>query len=360
MELLGRARGLAPTDRRVIEALISTAEGKEEGAELWAGVVSDLREAIGACSTDSILYEQLSEAQKSLGDILGEKYALSSLSVLEPLSENQESRLMSLNGKTAAPTVGRCGQETFWEAVGAGDLEGPIGAVWRDIAPRVAAQQPKGGTELGFAKSERVRLKDMSERFPRLAEAMDALSCSFDEVFISAKKSDFARVLGVDSPVLLLAYDTASMESPLARYRVGWALAQAKWGVAPVLENSPAELDVWMAGAARLAGNSTSKLEASVGRTAQVEEMRKFLQKLPRKVRKRLEQRKQGLADVDGTSDFRESCILVCDRAGLALAGDMSVVAGVSESTTRMRLLAWGVGEVHASLAALLFSEGGV
>ena len=355
--LLLRAQETLPTDDRVIEVLVSTAEGKGGREKVWTKLVSDLRAIVGSDGTNSIHYEYLARAHRALGNTGEERHALGALAALEPLTEEQSDRLGSL----AQPFGGftQCTAKSFWDAVGSRLLEGKVGEVWKDISPRIAVGQPESASDLGFAKSERVRLKDLDDRFPRLAEALRSLDCSVSEIFVSAKKSDFARVLGTGSPVLCLASNTASMDGPLARYRVGWALAQVKFGMAPVVENSRAELEVWVAAAAKLAGIQNAKIEAGREKANEVESVRKALQKLPRRVRKKLEQSKSDIAAISDVTGFWESCLLVCDRAGLALSGDVTLAADISSSKVRMHLLAWSVGHAHASLAGALFEGKG-
>ena len=346
---LQRAVSLNPCNVKAISALAADAGSSSDGGyeaqmKIWSEGANELRRAIAKDPGDSYHYEQLAVCLAGAGEIDAERLALEALGSLEPLSKKQSEHLQTLSQRRSSNASAPVFDPRMFEVAATVSKTNPVAGVWQDIAGKVASLQPSA-TDIGFSKSEKIRFRDLRATYPALAAVFEASKCNVGDFYVSKNRDDFVRVLGVESPDVCIAENTARLSDETSLYRVGWALAQIKNGTAPLIEGGPEEFSMWMAAAAEIAGCAKPKFAEQRNTGDAV----KLLGKLPRKVKKSLAERQSLLASLEDPGSLWRAYVAFGCRIGLALSQSVSTASKLAEAPVRLDLLAWAASEDFAT-----------
>lgn len=366
---LERAREIAPLDADTVRELAELLLDDEAArTAVLDSAIRDIRAAITERPAEAGLYQRLGVVHNWRGDPDGEYYALCAARALGSLSA-EKSELVSQHAARVSQFTGLSDRftEARWSALSAIDDDGTraAGEIWRALQEAIDKIGNLDAGKQGFARGDKLSMRNLARRFQRLAAAIQAFSIDIGEVYVSAAKSGYIRVLsGAARPTLLLGEDMAALDTPRQRFAFGRAMVQARLGTGAMIDLREDDVAMFFAAAARLAGRASLPAALASVVAAQpdeVEEHGRALQKyIGRRDRKTLSSLAARFDDIGTGAGWRRAALRTGARAGLLLAGDAAVAldaftagragGALVDDSDAVDLLVWMVSTDHHEL----------
>ena len=243
-----------------------------------------------------------------------------------------------------------------------GKAMGPLVEIWRAIAPAVQVATGVDAGKLGFARGDRLAVKKLGDRYEPLASALASFGVVDLEIYISAERSGYARVLAAETPILCLGADVAGATTPAQRWALGRAVATLAEGLGTLPDLRDGELGWTIAAALRAAeaamppalADEVAGEEAGIADRAKI--IKKELGRKPRQTVQQIVQQKG--SELGNVAQLRAAVLAVGHRAGLLWCGDLAVAfaqldvgkGGKALTEGALELAAWSVSEAHVTL----------
>src|SRR5690606_11646346 len=238
--------------------------------------------------------------------------------------------------------------------------------LWSLIAPAVCAALPGEPGQLGFARGDRVKGKDLERRYPAVLALLRALGCEEPEVLVSSSRSRIARVVGgADRWALYLGEDVARAGDAEARFFLGRAVALLRERTGPLADLADEELAGWFAAAAELAETRAPEpVTRRLGGRRTADLVRHLGKHVGRRERRALAAAGDRFAGLGDPGAWRRAALRAGTRAGLLLCGDLTAALAVldvgrgarslADDPAALSLLAWAVSDDHLHLRRLM------
>ncbi len=359
---LDRARTLDPLNLDVVREL---AELLEQAArvQVLAGTAASFRASIAASPQNAMLYERLAQVAAWQSDVDARWLALVGLEALGTPSVDQRQVLAQGRAKMIGPQRTKL-DDGSRAVLRSGVPHGALIELWRAIAPAVQVATGIDAGKLGFTRGDRVALKKLGDKFAPLTTALGCFGVEDAEIYISTARAGIGRALAAETPILCLGADVAAAVQPLQRWMLGRTVATLAEGVSTLAALREGELGWTIAAALRAidAPIPTAMHAEIAGEDAGIAERAKVLKKeMSRKAKATVQQIVQSrpgeLIDLEA---FRQSALVIGDRAGLLWSGDLAVAHAqldvgrggrtLSDHRSALELTAWSVSEDHLKL----------
>ncbi len=362
---LRRARGYDPLNLEIIGQLVALTD--EAGARTWllGEIADELRAAIAQAPGRVALHERLAAVAGWQRDRDTEYWA--TLAVEATGTPSAEQRTVLADGRRATVELSR----RQLDAAGRGRLRpataaSPLTDVWKTIAPAVTAALGLDAAKLGFARGDRVALKDLGKRkLDGLAAALASFGLDSADLYVSDQRRGMARVLSGETPVICVGADVAAGATAAARYLLGRLAMLASDGTGTLAELKDGEAAWFLIAAARVVDAPVPPGLADVaadGDAAIAERTRLLNKHLARRDKKALAQLAPQLAQIAAAADvvaWRRGCLAAGNRAGLLCASDLAPALdaidavgarAIADSPYAVDLVAWSVSIEHLEL----------
>jgi hypothetical protein len=343
--------------------------GPGERAGVLEAAARDLRHAISQSAARAALHDRLATILGWAGDADGRWLALVALEATGAPSAEQRAALAA--GRAHVAPVPRQALDAARKAaLRPAEDQSVVGEVWRVITAAVTTAAGIDAAKLGFARGDKVALKQLGKRHEALAAALVTLGVAEADVYISEARNGIARVLSGETPTLCVGADVATGASAAARWQLGRAAYHAADGTGMLSELREGEGAWWVAAALRVAEVTVpaALVEAVAGDDAAVAERVRLLGKhLARKDKKALSGLVGRLREIntpDAVTRWRRAAQGAGHRAGLLFAGDLAVALAMldvgrggralADSPAALDLCAWSVSEAHTALRRAL------
>ena len=367
---LGRARGHDPFNLEIIEPLIALTDEPGQRTRLLGEIADELRGAIEQAPARPTFFERLAAVAGWQGDGETSYWAALAVEALGTPSAEHRQLLADARAKDH-PLAGRLAQSL--DAARRHGLRpaaagGVIADAWRAIAPAVTAATGIDAAKLGFARGDKIAVKNLGKGGAG-TEPLAAVLASFGlaevDVYVSAQRAGIARVLSGETPAILVGADVASGAAPQARYWLGRSAMLAAEATGSLFDLKEPEVGWFLAAAVKaveLAAPAGLAEIAGQDPTA-VAERTKLLQKhLSRRDKKALAAIAPQLgtiATADDVAAWRRGAISSAHRAGLLIAADLAPALAaldvrgaraIADSPHAADLMAWSVSRAHLEL----------
>ena len=324
---LERARGLEPLALEPVRQLVELFPG--DGArrsQVLSQAASELREAIAEDPGKIALYERLAAVAQWMGDDEARAVALEAQEAQGSINSDARGFLADWRGRRRltldASKLGDPLHPTEWQNLrdpGAGGLPADV---WALIEPAVAAAMPSDPSELGFARGDRIKGKDLDKRYPLVLPLLRTFGSEEPEIFVSDKKAGAARVVGGEKRALLLGADIAAAATPQHRFTLGRAVTLLKEGTGVLADLEDDEVAGWFAAAAELSGAKV-QLPSGTDQRRHADRMRHLDKKVGRRERKALSALTGRMGELGDVREWRRAALRTAARAGMVLGGEL-------------------------------------
>ncbi|HKE15067.1 MAG TPA: hypothetical protein VKB80_09395, partial [Kofleriaceae bacterium] len=359
---LERARELDPLAADPVRQLVELyPEGDERRRRVLSRSAADLRRAITADPGRAALYERLAAVGQWAGDSETRAIALAAQGSLGSLTSEHRRMVSEWSGQ-APPDLdlARLGQPlgpADWAVLVDPGAGGFPAEVWSIVAPAVALALPREPRQLGFAKSDRRRGKDLEHEAPAVLAFLRLFGCAEPEapdVYVATGKPGYARAVAGDRRALYLGADVAAAHTAEARFALGRACALLRQGTSSLAELAHQMLAAWFAAAAKLALGEVPRVLLSGTDARRQDELIKHLDRhLDRRARKSLAAIEHGFAQPGDLGGWRRAALRTGARAGLLLCADLPAALdlldlgpgarSLTDDRDALSLLAWAV-----------------
>ena len=361
---LERARQLDPLASEPVRQLVELfQEGDARRGKVLAQAATELRQAIAADPSRAALYERLAAVARWSGDGDGRALALEALGAIGSLSAEQKKFLAERAGSRRGFDPARLGgplEARDWSALGV-RAAGDFGAeLWATIGPAVAATLPGDAGQLGFARGDRLKGRELDRRFPAVPAVIRALGCDEPEIYVADGKPGYVKGVSGDRRALYLGADVAAAETSAARFALGRAVALLHQGTSALAELGDDEVALWFAAAAHLAEVQPPAAVAARSDGRRVGGAARQLGRLGRRERKNLILAAGRFAELGDPGEWRRDQLGTAARAGLLLCGELGVALemldvgrggrSLADDPLGLSLLVWAVSSGHVAL----------
>jgi tetratricopeptide (TPR) repeat protein len=359
---LVRARNHDPFNLEILEPLVALSAAGGQRDELLAQVASELRDAIEQAPARAAFYERLAAVAGWQHD--RDAIYWTSLAVEAVGTPTTDHRQAINDGRKSLPPLPRARIDRAQVRPAA--AAGPVAELWRAIAPAVTASVGLDPGKLGFARQDKVALKNLGKQHAdALGAALAAFGVEEAEIYISAQRNGMARVLSGEQPIVCVGADVAAGATAAARYWLGRAAILAAEGTGTLAELKDAEVAWWLAAGARaaeapvppgLADVAASEANAVADRTRLLQ---KHLSRRDKKTLAGLGAQLGQIAQPADVTAWRRAALSAAQRAGVLLAGDLAPALAVldvrgaraiADSPLAADAVAWSVSEAHLAL----------
>ncbi len=357
---LDRARNLDPLNLDVVRELAELLE-PEARAQVLGTTAQSFRASIAHNPNSAVLYERLAQVTAWQSDVDARWLALVGVEALGTPSVDQRQVLAQGRQKLGAPARAKL-DDNLRAALRGGPL-GPVGDLWRAIAPGVQAATGVDPGKLGFVRGDKLAIKKLGDKYEPLAVALACFGIEDVELYISAARVGIARAVAAETPILCLGVDVATAAMPQHRFQLGRAVATLAEGMATLPELREGELAWTLVAALRAFEIPIPRgLAEHTGEDATIAERAKILRKeLSRKQKATVTDLvKAKGAELANVSALRRQVVGLGNRAGLLWAGDLAVAhaqldvgkggKALADSPAALDLTAWSIGEEHLKL----------
>ncbi|HTE50759.1 MAG TPA: hypothetical protein VK698_07825 [Kofleriaceae bacterium] len=359
---LEQARELDPLASEPVRQLVELyPEADERRQRVLARSADDLRDAIGADPGRASLYERLAAIAQWMGDPELRATALAAQGALGSLpadhrrfvSDWSARGLVELDLARLAQPLGMAEWTDLLDP-GAGGFAAEL---WSVVGPAVSMALPREPRQLGFAKGDRRRARDLEHEAPAVLGFLRLFGCDqpdLPEVFVAGGKPGYARALVGDRRALYLGVDVAAAQTPEARFILARACALLYQGTGTLADLADQELAAWFAAASHLALGETPRGVAAGRDARRHDELVKHLDKyLDRRLRRGLAGAERGFAGLGDPGPWRRAALRTGARAGLLVCGDLPAALDVldlgpgarslTDDRAALSLLVWAV-----------------
>ncbi|MCP4446222.1 MAG: hypothetical protein GY811_12890 [Myxococcales bacterium] len=362
---LRRARQYDPLNVEALSDLIELCGGEEKTRiSLIASGVQDLRRAIADQPADPALYEKLAIVASWAENGLLERQALHALEMTGSLSSEQETSVSEL-GVKSLELGGVLSAEKWRSSILHRDSGGFAGQLWSIIGPAVTVLSETTPEGLGFERGQRIKRRSLAKEVPEVAKIAAYLGVDDLEVYRSDARGGVARAVSDATPTVCLGETLAVGDTPEQRFSLGRCLAHAKAGTGSATELAEADLFLYFAASAELAG--VSPLPAVLADRVKAEEVsamsRKMSKALGRKARKELTLLGSRFSELGSPVRWREGAEQSASRIGLLLCGSLKAAFDVldvgkggrllADASVGRELMAWSVGEEFLAMVGV-------
>jgi len=363
-QALERARQLDPLNIDAIRDLAALSKDSEEKKQVLRHAASDIRSKIAESPERVALYDRLSVVAQWQNTNYARFLALQAVDALGALSAEQrrfvETRRKSLDEQVDVPTTAITAED--WRNLLAHPQAGGFASeLWSVLADAATKLTGVDSSRLGFSRADRTSLKAASRQYPSLAHGMASFGVSNVELYISESKKAYARVVSASRPMVYLAADVAKAHTAAGRFLLGRALTHLRTGTGTVAHMRNDELALLFAAAANVAGVSPlPEVLAGLEASAVADRAKALHKHLGRRERKNLALLASRFSELSDPVQWRSAVMSTAARAGLLLAGDISVALDIldvgrggrslKDNPAALALLAWAVGNDHAAL----------
>jgi hypothetical protein len=363
---LGRARGHDPFNLEIIEPLIALTDDAGQRTRLLGEIADELRGAIEQAPARPTFYERLAAVAGWQGD--RETAYWSALAVEALGTPGAEHRQLLAEARAAVAPLPRTPLDAARrQGLRPAAAAGVLADAWRAIAPAVTEAHGIDAAKLGFARGDKIAVKNLGKggSGEALAAALAIFGLAELDVYVSAQRPGIARVLSAETPVILVGADIASGAAPQARYWLGRSAMLAVEATGSLLELKEPEVGWYLAAAAKAVELAVPPglAEIAAQDPAAVAERTKLLQKhLGRRDKKALAALAPQLGAIRQPEDvaaWRRAAIAGAHRAGLLLAGDLAPALAaldvrgaraIADSPHAADLMSWSVSLAHLEL----------
>ena len=263
---------------------------------------------------------------------------------------------------TTAALPGRDITKEEWATVMHPGARVPATDILRCLAPAMAYLAPHEPGLLGFAPGQKVPADQMGRRYPLVAGMLDAFGLPTAELYVSSARGGFARALPFRPLVLFLGADVAMGQSPVARFALARAVAEARDGTGALSNLRDHDLYLSLAACFSMHGGDPAEVEHLAPATDDPAalDMRVALldRHLDRRDRRRLGELVPGMRAPFDAARWRFAMTCTAYRGALLLTGDAetAVVRATSggedpgDSPEAHDLVHWGLSGAHVRL----------
>jgi golgin subfamily B member 1 len=360
---LERARERDPLNLDAVHALAGLADGERRTA-VWSAALADARTAIAQMPAHSLGYERVAAIAEQMGASDLRFVAVSALDALGPIPADHRAFWDQRQAGAAGElnVAGPLSEQDWTEHLEHTRAGGALRELWAVIADAVARMLPHEPGDLGFARGDKVAGRHVDKRFPRLAKMTRWIGPPAFELYVSAARGRYARVVSTDKPTLFVSEDVAEALTAQGVFALGRALALLRLRAGPLSELRGDELTAIFAAAAVLAGVEPEKVDgfkADRGEKHQ-ERVDALNRNLARKAKKNLALLAPRFAELGGHTDWAPAMLATASRVGLACSGALNAALDVldvgrggrsiADDDWGLDLLAWSVSDHHTSL----------
>jgi tetratricopeptide (TPR) repeat protein len=369
VESLKRARNYDPLNMNAVRDLVELS-GSEESAvsSLLERVSDDIRKELQTTPLRAGLYERLvTVAQWSEdGNLL--RRSLQALKYAASLSAEQTRHLDGLRSPTP-PAMKSMSVEQWQSTICTPEVGGFAGELWRLIGAAVSEVSGSVPSALGFERAHRQKPATVPHNYPQVAAMMEALGLSELDLFVSDARIGAARALSLDTPTLCLGSGLAEPSTPAERFALGRALAHARAGTGTAAALEDAELCLYFACAAQIAGVDELPGEwiFRVNEEAADSGTRELAKALGRKGRKELQTLTVRFQELVDPAEWMRAAQLSAARFGLLVSDSLPAAfevmdigrdgRPVADDKVAQSLMAWSVSGEHLALRKALGLE---
>lgn len=364
---LGRARGHDPFNLEIIEPLIALTDDPAQRTRLLGEIADELRGAIEHAPSRSTFFERLFAVAGWQGDRETSYWAALAVEALG--AANAEHRQLLTEARSALGPVPRAVLDAARrQALRPAAAGGVLADAWRAIAPAVTAAAGIDAAKLGFARGDKIAVKNLGKAgagTEPLAAVLAVFGLAEVEVYVSPQRAGIARVLSGETPAILVGADVASGAAPQARYWLGRSAMLAAEATGSLFDLKEPEVGWFLAAAVKAVELAMPPgLAAIAGPDATaVAERTKLLQKhLSRRDKKALAAiapQLGAIATAEDVAAWRRGAISSAHRAGLLIAADLAPALAaldvrgaraIADSPHAADLIAWSVSLAHLEL----------
>src|SRR5690606_5830925 len=344
---LERARELEPLASEPVRQLAELfPQDSSRRVEVLARAAGDLRRAIAEEPARGALYERLAAVAQWSGDDETRALATAAAGALGTIPAEQRKFLAEWTAQRRFE-IDLARQRdplhpTDLARLRDSSAEGFAAELWSLIAPAVCAALPGEPGQLGFARGDRVKGKDLERRYPAVLALLRALGCEEPEVLVSSSRSRIARVVGgADRWALYLGEDVARAGDAEARFFLGRAVALLRERTGPLADLADEELAGWFAAAAELAETRAPEpVTRRLGGRRTADLVRHLGKHVGRRERRALAAAGDRFAGLGDPGAWRRAALRAGTRAGLLLCGDLTAALAVLDVGRGARSLA--------------------